>query len=127
MSIYIIHDAQSCHIGLGESMLLNLIWSKACRKGIVSSTTCHIILTLYCCICSFITPNTWFDLNASILSETHIYSLIFKSFPTCTFFEEDIHISTLMCICPPVAIFRSDFLMTCATSWPYPNVDLISP
>ena len=127
MSIYIIYNAQSCHIGLGESMLLSLIWSKACRKGIVSSTTCHIIIALYNCISSFITPNTWFDLNASILSETHIYGLILKSLPTRTFFEEDIHICTLVCICPPVAIFRSDFLMTFATSWPYPNIDLISP
>ena len=127
MSIYIVHDTHVSHIGLGEGILFSLVWQESCSKGMIRSVSCRIILTLYSYILSFITPETWFDFNASILSETHIFSLIFKTGPACTILEEDIHIRSGMSICPPITFFGSRILCTFATSWPYPNIDLVCP
>ena len=78
-------------------------------------------------ICSFITIDISSDLDASVLAECHIFSLIIQTLPALTILEDDIHIITSMGVGPEVAFLGSRILCTFAAIWPYPNVDIISP
>ena len=78
-------------------------------------------------ICSFITIDISSDLDASVLAECHIFSLVIQTLPALTILEDDIHIITSMGVGPKVAFLSSYMLRTWIVITPYPNVDLVCP